>query len=110
MPDSTPSEVTYYFQKSPDFRTIHVDGAFGGLTPQANVSLSFFSERFAIPQSTIHSVVGGVLGPEIARNVKPGIVREMEINCIMDIHTTKQVIEFLQNKVKDAENLGGPAK
>lgn len=107
MTNKEPDEITFHFMKSSGYRTVHVDGAFGGLTPKADLAVAFFSERFALPQRTTHAVNGHALGPEICREGKKGLIREIEFNCVMDIPTTMKLIDFLQGKVDEYNTLKG---
>jgi hypothetical protein len=100
-------DLTFHFQKSTFFRTIHVDGAFGGVTPQGKISISFYSERFPIPQSTTHTLVGTKLSPEKHRETKNGIIREVEVNCTMDVANLEALVEFLEGKLKELKKQPG---
>ena len=53
-------QMRFFYLKNPAFRVVHVDGAVGGVTPRGRIPMAVYSERPAIPQSSVHSVVGGV--------------------------------------------------
>jgi len=93
QPGGPPDKITFYYIKSPQFRVVHVDGVSGGPTPSGRgIHIAFFSERVAIPQQTTQSVgPDGALGPEIpgTRFGKEGIVRELEVDAILDLDTAK---------------------
>ena len=44
--------ITIHNKISSDFREIHVDGAYGGLTPRGLINLNFYAERAPIPKSS----------------------------------------------------------
>ena len=73
------------YVRSPAFRTLHADGAVGGLTPAGLVHLAFFSEYPAIPDAE-ELVVGpdGSFTPRQREGCR-GIVHELEFDAIMTI-------------------------
>jgi hypothetical protein len=56
------TEIEFDFIKSNFFRVIHVDGAFGGLSPNGFVHMALYSERRAIPTKVVHKIEGAALG------------------------------------------------
>lgn len=97
-------EVNY--EKSPSFRTIHVDGVFGGSTPRGMIQMALFNERTPIPQQTVHALIGGVLmGKELTakRSAKKGIFREIDINAVFDLGTAKIIHSWLGEHIVKLE-------
>lgn len=103
-----PSEVEFHYIKSNFFRVIRADGAIGGITPQGNVHMALFSERAAIPQKIVFGVdAAGRLGEELGREGKNGIVREMEVDVVLDKSAAISLIKWLGEKIQtltDAES------
>jgi len=98
------TEVTYNYIKSRSFRVIHVDGAWGGFSPQGRIQMAVYSERPAIPQITVNRVEpDGKLGAELRREGKHGVVREVEANLVMDEQTAKAVYDWLGERLKILE-------
>ena len=99
------NELEFDFIKSSQFRTIHVDGLFGGVGPTGrNINLAVFSERRAIPNKTVHSIEpNGVLGSEdmSRRESKHGIVRELEANLSIDLPTANAMYKWLGEKISE---------
>lgn len=101
---SNPEELTFHYLKGPDFRTIHVDGAIGGLTPNGFLHIAFYAERAAIPQSTTLKVnPDGSLGDELAREGKDGVVRQMETDIIVNENTARNIKVWLDQKLEEFE-------
>lgn len=100
---SKPDRVRFNYVKSPFFHTIHCDGAMGGPTPRGFVHVAIYSERPAIPQVTEHPVENDRLGPEnvAARVSREGIVRELQVDMIMDIHVATALRDFLDDKINE---------
>jgi hypothetical protein len=103
-----PLKISFDFIKSNLFRVIHADGAWGGITPQGKIDLSIYSERVAIPQKVVHAVnPDGSLGGEIRteRVTRDAIVRELEVEIIMDVSTAQALCAWLQQKISDFETM-----
>lgn len=100
--------VLFHYLKSPMFRTIHADGMYGGVTPQGNIHIAFYSERNPIPQTIEHAVAdGGQLGDEImeSRVVRSGFVREVDIDVIVDLETAVSFRAWIDEKIKMLEKM-----
>ena len=99
----TPPRLRFDLIKSNFFRVIHSDGAWGGITPQGKIHMAFYNERPAIPKQVTHEVTAeGNLGAEIAdeRIARDAIVREVEVEVIMDLETAKRLREWLDDKIQ----------
>ncbi len=108
-----PPKVRFEYLKSPDFRVIHADGVYGGLTPHGQLFISFFSERYPIPTATVFQLEpGGNLGPEVRteREGRKGIIREIEAGVMVDVETARVIVDWLQGKIQEAEKRQGPRK
>jgi hypothetical protein len=82
--EGQPSTIALNYVKSNQFRVVHVDGVFGGMSPTGLIHASIFSERFPIPQ-IIRQVVkeDGTLGEEVDRTIREGVIREAEVDLVM---------------------------
>lgn len=99
-----PEEVTFHYLKGPDFRTIHIDGAIGGITPSGFLHIAFFCERMAIPKTVKQKIKDdGTLGDEIDRDVREGVVRQMEIDVVMGEEAVKNLKVWLDRKLEGFE-------
>jgi hypothetical protein len=106
--NDSPAKLRFDFIKSPSFHVVHADGIFGGLTPRGNLFLSFYSERFPIPTTTVHELKpSGELGDEIRseREGRKGIVREVEVGVECDLEVAKAFLEWLKQKIEEAEKV-----
>jgi hypothetical protein len=106
--ESDPTRVSFEFIKGTYFRVIHVDGAWGGLTPKGMMSIAVYSERLPIPQKTVQSVLpDGSLGPELIeeRVSRQSIIRELEADLIMDLSTAQILHAWLGDKIEQAKML-----
>lgn len=96
---SESGEIDFDYIKSPFFRTVHVDGVFGGISPGARyLNLALFSERRAIPTKTVHGIgQDGTLSAELVekREGRLGVVRELEVNLAIDLPTAIALRQWL---------------
>lgn len=99
-------KIKFHYIKSKEFRTIHVDGVHGSLTPQGKLQMAVFSERLPIPRETTQPLNNdGTLGPEIReeRISKSWVVREIEGNLIMDVAQAKSIAQWMLDRVDQFE-------
>ncbi|MCB9046364.1 MAG: hypothetical protein H6550_09510 [Chitinophagales bacterium] len=97
-----PKVLTYHNKISPNYRALHVDGAYGGVTPKGFINLSFYSERFPIPKSTdfkIDEKTKSISKIKDSDDSKDGILKEYEFGIYMDLETTKKIVKFLNDKI-----------
>lgn len=104
LQDESNDSVTFHYIKGPDFRTIHIDGAIGGITPSGFLHIAMYCERSAIPTEMTHQVMpDGSLGPIVSREGKVGVARQMEIDIIVNESTAKSLKVWLDQKLEEFE-------
>lgn len=98
--------IRFEFEKTPQFRNIHVDGVFGGLAPKGLINMAIFNERRPIPKATTHVLEDDHhLGEELveARDVRSSVFRSVEANLIMDLSTAISIQRWLADKIAQHE-------
>jgi hypothetical protein len=101
-----PSSIQFHYVKSNHFRVIHVNGAFGGFSPDGSLFMAIFSERPTLPDVTVQTVEStGQLGAEIIeqRKGREGIVRELEAGLAMDLKTARSLVQWLNDRIALAD-------
>jgi hypothetical protein len=99
-----PTSVKFHFIKSPLFRVLHVDGAYGGVGPHGHIHMAVFNERTAIPQLVEHEISPtGQLGKELDRVSKDGVIRELEGDLVFDVETAKALVVWIKDKIDTIE-------
>lgn len=96
--------IVFEYIKSEFFRVIHTDGAIGGITPQGNIHFALFSERSAIPRLLVHEAnPDGTLGKALPDRavVRPGIIREMDIDVVMSLSTAESFAAWLGDRIAE---------
>ena len=97
-----PTEITFEFAHSPFFRAIHSNGAWGGITPRGELSVTFYSERLSLPRTIVHEVTpAGVVGDEITRDHTKSIRRECEVEVLMNMESAISLHSWLGSKVEE---------
>ena len=97
-------EVDFHFEKAAAFRVVHVDGAFGGLSPSGrHIHMTVFSERQPIPRKVVHQIAAGVLGPEIVerRETRTGVFRELEADLVLTKEAALAIREWLEQRIAE---------
>lgn len=96
--------VNFHYIKGPDFRSVHIDGAIGGLTTKGFLHIALFAERAPIPQEITFEVLpDGRLGEEDPnkRVSKEGVIRQMEVDVIVNEETAKDLRNWLDQRLAD---------
>lgn len=105
--DDTTEEntITFHYLKSSGYKVVHVDGAISGRTPQGLIHLSTFSERPSIPRETTHKINSdGTLNKEHEAVTRGGIVREMDVDLMMNLQVAKDIHQLLGKNIQEIEN------
>ena len=101
--------VRFDYIKSQYFRSVHVDGIFGGVVPNGkSIRMSIWNERWPIPKQTVHEMdEKGIVKDEITeeRISRDAIVREVEIDLVMDAECAKQMRDWLSVKLTEYEGV-----
>jgi hypothetical protein len=95
-----PDAIDIFYDKSPQFRTIHPGGAWASITPELEVQIVFFTNLAPVPEYIRQKVTEqGGLGEEIDKIVKKGISREYEVGIILNKLVAIQVVELLNKMI-----------
>lgn len=98
--------IRFDYLKSPLYRTIYINGIFGGISPRGQLVMTAWKERWPIPKQVTHTLnEDGNLGNEILpeRVSRDAVIREVEVGLQMDIDTAKSVRDWLTKKIKAHE-------
>ena len=96
------SEIEFYYIKNNSYKTVHVDGAIGGISPKGKlINMAVYSERLPIPRQTTNQVLNGIVqaNNETGRIQRDGIIREVETNLVFDIETAQALVDWLEDKI-----------
>ena len=90
------AQVVFEYARDPMFRSTHADGCIGGLTPNGQIHIAFFSERPVLPKRHVFRLnPDGSLGAEVPteKAAAESITRDMQVDVLM----TVQAAEGLKN-------------
>lgn len=102
--------LEFHYQKTQQYSVLHVDGCIGGPTPRGILSLSFFSERSAIPRIGRRTILAQdegqvTAGPEEVTDSLDGIVRQIDTTVMMDLRTAQELHQFLGEQIALMQNI-----
>lgn len=106
LEESIGTTIAAEFRRTALTRVVHVDGAWGGLTPSGHVLMALYSERSEMPESTLYDVGSDGSASQLdAPKTIGGITRDIEIEAIMSVLVAKSLVTWLENKIADAETI-----
>lgn len=91
-----PTEITFDFTRSADFRVVHANGVWGGAMPTQEVGMAFFVDRTPFPISMTQAIEDGRVGTEVARvQANERVEREIQIEVRISLSTARAMREWL---------------
>ncbi len=103
---ATKDKISFDYIKSNQFRVIRVDGAHGGIAPKGRaIQMALFSERAPIPKRETYRLEKEGLGQRIEIQERDAIIREVEVEALMDLETAKAINKWLGEKIKLASDI-----
>lgn len=93
-------EITFRFEKDPEYRVVTANGAWGGITPRGDMKFDLFFEHIDLPEEINYMATPDGLGPETSRNPTPApITREVLIGVVMTPENAENLGRWLLEKV-----------
>jgi|GEM_PF-3629016 len=97
--DQKPDTVDIFYDKSPQYRTIHPGGAWAAITPDAEIELLFFTNLTPAPEYVRQRISDGKLGEQTDKIMKKGIAREYEVGILLSKGLAEELIKLLGNMI-----------
>jgi hypothetical protein len=95
-------KIKYY--KAHDFKTSLTTGIYGGVTPHGMINAHFFTDRNGLPDyETIELTDKGVQIGMPQQHKDGDFVREVQFGTLLDVATAKQVVDWLNQRIAEAE-------
>jgi hypothetical protein len=93
-----------HFIKNIDFKTVFGSGFYGGFTPSGHLNVFVYTERVPIPSRVSFqldpvAVNSFSVGPEIDREGKSGLIREVQFGVLFDVKTAEGLMNWLKNQL-----------
>lgn len=105
---SAPTEIQSKYIKSGVSPALHADGIFGGVTPNGQLYIAFFSEHVRIPDAAIlrRDPQGENYRPVEPPAKSPDLVRDVGVEVIMTLQVARAFRAWLDTRLKMVEDLG----
>ncbi len=101
---SNPVEATdvleFRYQKSPQFRIIHCDGAYGGFTPKGLFGLSLYAERAQLPDKTVLNMNEQGNLTERHEPAKRDVIRQVEATVLLSADQAETLGRWILEHVR----------
>ena len=105
--EKLPMRIRYEYAENPEARLQYAHGVWGGINPQGEVELNFYTESDKLPPYSERIIApDGSLGHEAApfdESLKV-VTRRIHTKLILSYYTARAVMEWLQDKVDILEN------
>lgn len=95
--------IDIHYVKAPQYRTIQVDGVYGGPVPNGTVSIAIYNERRPLPRTVSVPVLeNGTLNESASSLVdgKEGVVRHVEAQLSVNAKTAVKIAKWLIEKAE----------
>lgn len=102
------SAIQFHYIKNPAFRVLHVDGAYGGITPRGLIHCAVYSERPAIvriAEQDFDAVASRPVGDQRTVDSREGIVRELDADLMMSLPTAMELRDWLTLRIDELTKL-----
>ena len=97
-------QLIFDYNKDPMFRSTHADGFVGGLTPNGQIHIAFFSERAQLPRKQVYALkADGSIGSQLPeeRNERETIFRDIQVDVLMTIQAAEGLKNWLDAFIKN---------
>ena len=94
--------VRFEYEQAPDMSLTYAHGVWGGVNPQGEVEMNFYTESDKFPEFSERMVEpDGGIGEETAHYGEHGrsIVRRINSKLILNYHTARAVCDWLEDKL-----------
>lgn len=98
------AHVVFEYARDPMFRSTHADGFVGGLTPNGQVHIAFFSERPVLPKRHVFKLnPDGSLGAEVPNEkaANESITRDMQVDVLLTVQAAEGLKNWLDQYIRN---------
>lgn len=99
--------VELRYTRALDFRTVHADGVYGGITPARQIRMEFFVALPKSQDSEVFEVKDDRLGERLSmEGIEPSVIlREKQVSVVMSFDAAKALLSWLKDKVEQIGKL-----
>ncbi len=105
QPIESERTMQIHFVKSPDFRAVYAEGAWGGLTPTLFVRMSFYTHYREIPEAIHYRVESENRLVETGRTGSQRMIREVQADVTMPLEAARSLRDWLSTRLDEADSM-----
>ncbi len=101
-----PSKIRYEYQEDPGLSMKYAHGVWGGINPQGEIEINFYTEQDKIPRiSERYLKPDGSFGAEMtfAEEDTRVVTRKIQAKVLINHHTAKALLSWLAEKIENLE-------
>jgi len=101
-----PDKIRFTYKTADDYKAIYANGAFGGVTSNAELRFNFFQEHYPFPESAVHHIKDGKLGEEIKDSpdkTEVEAIRESKVGILLSLEKAKIIGKWMLETVEKYE-------
>lgn len=107
-----PAKIRYEYQEDKNISMQYAHGVWGGINPQGEIEINFYTEQDKIPESSERYLKpDGTFGPELtlAEDDSRTVIRKIHSKVLISHHTAKALLNWLAQKINtlEAEEMQG---
>lgn len=109
--DQVVRKIKFNYVKSNLFRVIHTDGVTAASSPNGNITINLYSQRFSVPKEVIFdldedgAIVGeGFIPDQEEQSIETTIIREIDTLAVMSLETAEELLSQLQDIIAQYED------
>ncbi|MDD2331247.1 MAG: hypothetical protein PHI68_01200 [Candidatus Cloacimonetes bacterium] len=101
------SRITFKYKFSPDYNPLYINGAYGGVNESGDIVVNFYLERHCLPNTEEYAIKENQLMKlsNEPTDLNSSWLRFVQNGIVMNLHTAKNIVQWLQQKIADVENL-----
>ena len=93
--------VKFIYNVDENYRTVYVNGVYGGITPRGDIHCSFFIEYNAIPEEEAFEVSEGKLGKKLDQPKEFTLLnRDLRVGLFLKADDAESIANWLLDKVR----------
>jgi hypothetical protein len=96
-------QISFEYVSPPGYVPKYVNGAFGGVSPKNEIVINFYLEAIKLPSEETYELDEKAGSLKLSESTPPELVRNVQTGVILDVDTAKNVLTWLTEKIKVAE-------
>jgi len=99
-------KLVFNLVRSPEYRTLFVDGAIGAVLPTGMLSVVLYQESYSLPSRIEHEILPeGNLVQEAPTTPSVSIERELQARLVLTADAAQALVTWLQERIHESQQL-----